>query len=199
MPIVHFIISLGIAFALEINYTRRYLLILSLGIIGILPDIDHIIPSLGGAGILHNTFFLGILPLALFMGAYMIEDNRSPDSSKLQRYMVCVTVILLGHLLLDLIAGNTVSLNIFSGSAAFSFESVPLIEISGMRPVLMSADILWVGLMFLILMGNITQKRIYEIAEGFAEYEAALEPVKFTREEILRAIIASPELDMVND
>ena len=113
-PFVHFTISIGIAFALEVKYTRRYSMILLLGIIGVLPDMDHFLPEYNGAGLFHNLMVVSLIPLGLLLMSTLIEGTSNKGSSKFQRFFVCISVILVSHLILDSIAGTTISLDLFS-------------------------------------------------------------------------------------
>ena len=168
LPFAHFLISLGIGFALEVKSPRKYLNILLFGIIGTLPDIDHFLPQLGSTGLFHNTLILGELPLAFLITAYMLENRFNERSSKYQRFFTSVAIILYGHLILDLIAGNSIAYTL-AGTSTFSLESLPLIEISGLGVIVGSTDMAWLLLGILILGGNIIQKKLYTLIEVYYE------------------------------
>ena len=82
LPFAHFLISMGIGFALEVKSPRKYLNILLFGIIGTLPDIDNLLPQLGSTGLFHNTLILRELPLAFLIAAYTLENRFNERSSK---------------------------------------------------------------------------------------------------------------------
>jgi len=174
LPFTHFLISMGIGFSLEVKFPRKYLNILLFGIIGTLPDIDHILPQLGSTGLFHNTLILGELPLIFLIAAYMLENHFNEKSSKYQRFFICVAVILYSHLILDLIAGKSIAYS-FTGTSTFNLESLPLMEIEWLGVVIGSTDIAWLFLGILILGGNIVQKKLYcLIEEYYAEDESEI-------------------------
>lgn len=166
LPFAHFLISIGIGFTLEVKSPRKYLNILMFGIIGILPDIDHILPQLGSTGLFHNTLVLGELPLVFLIAAYMLENHFNERSSKYQRFFTSVAVILYAHLILDLIAGSSIAYT-FAGTSTFNLESLPLIEIGGLGVVMASTDMAWLALGILILGGNLVQKKLYFLIEEY--------------------------------
>ncbi len=170
LPLTHFLISIAIGFALEIQSRKKYTLILLLGIIGILPDIDHFLPMNGSTGVFHNVIILGKIPLAILIGVYMLENHFNPNSSKYQRFFTSVTVILYGHLILDLIAGRDLALNL-SGTSLFYLNSTPILELGGIGVVFGTMDLAWLSLGLLVLAGNRVQKKLYELTEEYADHE----------------------------
>lgn len=167
LPTVHFIISIGIAFCLEIRHSRKSAVILLLGLIGVLPDIDHLISFSQNAGLFHNTLFLGVLPLAIVIFSNLVETSREKDSSTYQRVFIGVTAVLLGHLILDLIAGNEISLGLTSAPLLFAIPSIPLVQSDIFGTLFSTVDLLWVSLLALVIFCNIVLKKIYAISEGF--------------------------------
>jgi hypothetical protein len=167
LPTIHFILSLGIAFCLEIRHPRKYTVILLLGVIGVMPDIDHIFSLSQNSGLFHNTLFLGVLPLAMLIFSNLIEASREPDSSAYQRFFICVMVVLLGHLFLDLISGNMVSLSFTSTPLTFSIPSLPLVQIGVLGTLFTTVDLLWLLLFTLVVSGNIALKKVYAISEDY--------------------------------
>ncbi len=192
LPVVHFVVSIGIAFALEINYSRKYSMILLLGFVGLLPDIDHFFPSYNGVGIFHNLIALGVLPIVLLMVAFMMQNSTNNNSSKFQRFIIATTVVLLGHLILDLVSGGTIYLNIFSENGTFQLESFPLLESTIHGTIIGIKDIAWVTLGVFVLFGNVAQKQIYARTEGFEEFDRLSRQTKVSNEEILRSMISRP-------
>ena len=190
-PMVHFILSLGMGFAMEVKHRRKYLAILSLGFVGLLPDIDHLFRINGVSGVLHNTTALGSLPLAAFIAVYLLEERYRPLSSSAQRFMVSVTVVLLGHLILDLIAGNTIDLGPFSGGGTFSVSPVPIIELSNYGAVITSTDMLWLLILGMVVCGNLVQRALYESVENF-ESNHGLGTRTLTYQDKVNAIISKP-------
>ncbi len=166
LPFAHFLISMGIGFALEVKSPRKYLNILLFGIIGILPDLDHFLPQLGSTGLFHNTLILGELPLAFLIAAYMLENRFNERSSKYQRFFTSVTIILYGHLILDLIAGNSIAYTL-AGISTFNLSSIPLLEIGGLGVIIGSTDMLWLFLGIIVLGGNLIQKKLYTLIEEY--------------------------------
>ncbi len=191
-PVVHFIISIGIAFALEINYSKKYSMILLFGFVGMLPDLDHLLPFHNGVGIFHNPVVLGVIPLVLLMVAMMIENANNKDSSKYSRLFISVTVILLGHLMLDLIAGSAISLNVFSENGIFHVDTLPLLTSANLGVLLDLSDIVWLILGVMVLLGNIAQRQIYANMEDLEEYREIPVHKPVSNEDALRAIVSSP-------
>jgi len=181
LPLVHFVISIGIAFSLELKSSRKYALIIFLGIIGILPDIDHLLPLNQGARLFHNTIFLGALPMLLVVLSNLAETNRGMKSSAYQRFFVCVALILLSHLLLDIIDGNTITLGIFNNPVRITMPLAPLIQSNALGVLFTTRDAIWMLLIVMVLTGNVILKRIYALYEGYedgSEYAPqAFEPV----------------------
>lgn len=192
LPVVHVVVSIGIAFALEINYSRKYSMILLLGFLGLLPDIDHFLPSYNGVGIFHNLIALGVLPIVVLMVAFMVQNSTNSNSSKFQRFIIAATVVLLGHLILDLVSGGTIYLNIFSENGTFQLESFPLLKSTILGTVIEIKDIAWLALGAVVLFGNLAQKQIYAKTEGFEEYDRLSKQTRVSRKEILRSIISRP-------
>jgi hypothetical protein len=167
LPTMHLLISLGIAFCLEVRYQRKYSVILLLGVIGVMPDIDHLFSLYQNAGLFHNTLFLGVLPLAVLIFSNLVETNRRMDSSAYQRFFIGVTVVLLGHLMLDLIAGNEISLGLTSAPLTFGIASVPLVQSGVFGTLFSTTDLLCLLLFALVVSGNIVLKKVYAISEGY--------------------------------
>lgn len=165
LPFAHFLISMGIGFALEVKSPRKYLNILLFGIIGTLPDLDHFLSQLGSAGLFHNTLILGELPMVFLIAAYMLENRFNERSSKYQRFFTSVAIILYAHLILDLIAGRSIAYS-FAGTSTFNLNSIPLLEIGGLE-VIGSTDMAWLFLGILVLGGNLIQKKLYQLIEEF--------------------------------
>jgi hypothetical protein len=167
-PVVHFIISIFIAFCLEIASSRKYTTILLLGIVGMTPDIDHFLPMVDGFRMFHNTLFMGVLPLALLIFAHLAENNKKPHSSFYQRFFIGAMIVLLGHLLLDLIAGHEIQLGLLPGSGVISIPNTALI-FSQFGVLFSAADILWIALFILVLSGNLAIAKVYSLYEGWPD------------------------------
>jgi hypothetical protein len=169
LPLAHLVLSIGIAFGLEFRHPRRFTAIAILGLIGLLPDLDHFLPLYNGASLFHNTLVLGVFPLALIMLASTVEVQRDSGSSFYQRFLICVAVILMSHLLIDMITGSGIYLGFPTSVEAFSIGAAPLMEFSGVGVILVSSDLLWVAMLGLVLAGNVVQKRIYALFEGYSD------------------------------
>ena len=166
-PTVHFIISIAIAICLNMKISRKAAMIILLGVVGTLPDIDHFLPTIQGAGLFHNTLFMGVVPLAVLIFVHLVETNRENDSSVYQRFFIGVTIILLGHLILDLISGNVLTLGLFSGTAIFSVPNTALLEVGHMGVAFSLPDILWIVLCTVVISGNIVMTKVYNLYEGW--------------------------------
>ena len=124
-PFVHFFLSLLVALSMNLKYERKYLVILFLGFMGVLPDIDHLFPlQISGTEvyIFHNLNFLVLLPLALLLFICMFESFKGGHSSKYQRFAFAMLIILSGHLVLDIVAGNTIILQFSPEIIEFSLQ-----------------------------------------------------------------------------
>jgi len=166
LPAAHILISIGIGFAMEARFRNKYLMALSFGFIGLLPDIDHFLPLNGSVGILHNIMILSIVPMAFLIVASVMEPHFTPRSSKYQRFFISSAIILYGHVSLDLIAGGTFAMNL-SGTNLLHITAVPIVELQGVGVIFGTTDIIWLALGFLILGGNLMQKKLYQLTEEF--------------------------------
>ena len=193
LPVVHFVASILIALALEINYPRKYTMILMFGVIGVLPDLDHFLPAHNGYGIFHSFLVLGILPIALLMAAFLLENNGRCVSSKYQRFFITLTVILMGHLILDLIAGGRIPLNVGADSPVFSLGTLALLESDTLGTIVGVVDIAWLALCVLVVIGNVSQKMMCAIIEGAeSNYYGWIDFSARQREEEFLPIISKP-------
>ena len=193
LPVVHFVASILIVLALEINYPRKYTMILMFGVIGVLPDLDHLLPTHNGYGIFHSFLVLGILPIALLMAAFLLENNGRCVSSKYQRFFITLAVILMGHLLLDLIAGGRIPLNMGADSPVFSLGTLALLESDTLGTIVGLVDLAWLALCALVVIGHTSQKMIYAIIEGAdSNYFGWKDFSAFKREEVFLPIISKP-------
>ncbi len=134
-----------------------------------LPDLDHFLPLWNGASLFHNTLALGVVPLALIIISGTVETHRYEDSSKYQRFFICVAVVLVAHLLLDLLGGSGIYVGFPTSTEAFTVGATPLLKYTENGILLMTSDLLWLAMMILVISGNIIQKRIYALFEGFSE------------------------------
>ena len=173
-PIVHLTISVFIAFCLGLELKRKYLAIFLLGIIGVMPDIDHFLPMIGGFSIFHNTFFMGIVPLALLIFAHIAETRKTEDSSEYQRFLIGATVVLLGHLLLDLIDGSSIQLSLLSTSVLINVPEVAIIQSQSLGILFSTSDLLWLALFVAVLLGNRVISKVYDLYEGWNEDNAVM-------------------------
>ena len=137
--------------------------------VGMIPDIDHFFPMVNGFGLFHNTFFMGVLPLALFIFAHLVEPGKKPDSSVYQRFFLGATIVLLGHLLLDLIAGHPIQLGLFFGSGVISIPNTALIESQYFGVLFSAADLLWLCLFAMVITGNYAIAKVYGLYEGWVD------------------------------
>ncbi|MDO9536764.1 MAG: hypothetical protein Q7J68_00405 [Thermoplasmata archaeon] len=190
LPIAHLIISIGIAFCLEYKHPRRISIIVLLGLIGTLPDFDHFLPMYNGAKMFHNLFFLAVLPILLLFLAHFIETRRTPLSSVYQRFIMCATVVLVGHLILDAIAGNTISPGFPTSSFSFSLNSAPILTIAEIP--LANIDIMWILLAACVIFGRYAQREVYDIFEAYAIEDRYIARHSVSRRDVLNAIIVSP-------
>ena len=119
--------------AMDLKFKHKYSVSALLILMGILPDIDHLIHvSISGSdiSIFHNFNVLLLVPLSLFLMVNMYEAGG--NSSKLRRFFLALTIILSGHLVMDLVAGSTIIIQYppnliefsLSQSDLLSFESV---------------------------------------------------------------------------
>lgn len=108
-PVVHFLLSIVAGLGVGLHYDNRYkkyLLIFLLALATTCIDLDHLLPIYKGTGIkvLHNFFIFIVLPSLLFLVFYLYERER--ESSLRQRACLLLSVMFLGHMLLDGISGT---------------------------------------------------------------------------------------------
>ena len=166
LPAAHILISIGIGFAMEVKFKNKYLTILTFGLLGLLPDLDHFLPPNGSVGMLHNIIILGEMALVLIIASSILEPHFTPRSSKYQRFFISFAVILYGHVCLDLIAGGTFATNL-AGTNLLHISSMPIVDMQGVGVVFSSTDIIWVALGILVLSGNLIQKKLYALIEEY--------------------------------
>lgn len=188
LPVVHFVVSILVALALEIRLKNKLIFILLLGVLGTLPDLDHLLPSYGGVGIFHNLIFLFMLPIAFLLMAFLVENTVNKGSSTFQRLFICVAVVLLVHFLLDITTGKTVSINISTSTQTFTLVSSPLLA-TDWGVVMETRDVVWILLIMVVAFGNMAQKILYKNAE---EAESAEASVWTRRLDDLPLIISKP-------
>lgn len=170
-PLAHFTISIMIGFALEIKYSRKYLYVLALGFIGVLPDMDHFFPTSNGIGLFHNLTVLFTLPLVILLVLFLIGDLSKKNVSGCQRFVISATVVFLGHILLDLNAGGAVSVSLTSNGALLQLSDAAILQSASLGALLTLRDLTWVMLAVSVLLGNIAQKSIYLHASDLREAE----------------------------
>lgn len=173
-PAVHFTISLLIALCLGIKTSRKAATVLLLAFIGMAPDLDHFLPTINGASLFHNTLFLGVVPLFLLIFIHLVETNKDGDTSFYQRFLIGVTVILMGHLILDLIDGNVIQLGFFANSVSLSIPDSALLENSTQGVIFSIRDLLWMALAALVLLGRMSTDKVYSLYEDWVTLESRL-------------------------
>ncbi|MEW5937399.1 MAG: metal-dependent hydrolase [Candidatus Thermoplasmatota archaeon] len=104
-PIWHFVISAAMGLFIVREWKRPLLWVGVIGAMGVLPDLDHLL----SARYLHSIYLLAVAPLLTFVASYIAENAacRAPWG---QRMSLLCLAILPGHLVLDLVAGNTLPL-----------------------------------------------------------------------------------------
>ncbi len=170
LPLVHFTVSILIALALEIRFKNKLMLILMLGVLGTLPDLDHFLPYNNGVGVFHNPIFLFALPVAFLLGAFLLENTVNKSSSKIQRLFLCVTVILLSHFLLDIASGKIVSINLSTSAQTFMLASTPMLT-TQWGTLIETKDMVWIFLVMTVVFGNLAQRIMYMNAEAIESTE----------------------------
>lgn len=178
-PLAHFTISIMIGFALEIKYSRKYMFIMALGLIGILPDIDHFFPTSNGVGLFHNLTVLFTLPLVILLVLFLMRDLSNKNVSGCQRFVISATVVFLGHILLDLNAGGAVSVSLTSNGALLQLSDAAVLQSASLGALLTLRDLTWVMLAVSVLLGNIAQKSIYLHASDLRDAEEEDGPLPF--------------------
>jgi len=170
-PLAHLTISIMIGFALEIKYSRKYLFIVALGFIGVLPDIDHFFPTSNGIGLFHNLTVLFTLPLVILLVLFLIGDLSKKNVSGCQRFVISATVVFLAHILLDLNVGGAVSVSLTSNGALLQLSDAAILQSASLGMLLSLRDLTWVMLAVSVLLGNIAQKSIYLHANELRDAE----------------------------
>ncbi|MCK4757803.1 MAG: hypothetical protein KAS67_05075 [Thermoplasmata archaeon] len=171
-PFIHFFLSLLAALSMNLKYERKYLVILFLGFMGVLPDIDHLFPlQISGTEvfIFHNLNFLVLLPLALLLFISMFESFKGGHSSKYQRFALALAIILFGHLVLDIVAGNTIILQFSPEIIEFSLPESQILSLESFGTILSLSDLLLSFWIFCVIITNFIQTYLYHISEGITE------------------------------
>lgn len=158
---------------MEVRFRNKYLTILIFGFLGLLPDLDHFLPPNGSVGLLHNVMILAEMALIPIIASSILEPRFTPCSSKYQRFFISFAVVLYGHVCLDLIAGGTFATNL-AGTNLLHISSAPIVEMQGVGVVFGSTDIIWMALGFLVLGGNLVQRKLYQLTEEYYAHEDEL-------------------------
>ncbi len=107
--IEHFLLALlaGLGVGLHFqNKTRKYLMIFLMALATACIDLDHLLPIYQDTGIkiFHNFFVFILIPFVLFLAFYAYEGRK--NSSVGQRACLSLSVMFLGHMLLDGVFGT---------------------------------------------------------------------------------------------
>ena len=109
LTIEHFLLSLlaGLGVGLHFqNKTRKFLMIFLMALATACIDLDHLLPIYQDTGIkiFHNFFVFILIPFVLFLAFYAYEGRK--NSSVGQRACLSLSVMFLGHMLLDGVFGT---------------------------------------------------------------------------------------------
>ena len=170
-PFIHFLLSLVAALSMDLQFKRKYLIVLILGLLGVAPDLDHLIgysQSGMSISIFHNLYLLGFLPILLMFTSFIVENAKGGHSSVYQRFFLALTVILVGHLVLDILAGNVITLHFPLDTATFALEKGVLINSGIYGSLLGTGEVIFGFWLLAIMVAHFAQKRLYDLSLSMA-------------------------------
>ena len=154
-PIWHFVVSAGMGLIIVRGWKNSLAWAALCGVIGTLPDMDHFL----SAEYAHNLFLLIVAPCLAFVVCFLIDNYRN-GMRWAPRISLLFMVILPGHLILDLSAGNAIPLLGPFSQNLYIIRQGTLLWVFG-QPVLDYASALlalWAGL---TAMCSIAEARLY--------------------------------------
>ncbi len=125
----HFVFALIAALALDLHKKHKLFFVFAVAVFAVIIDIDHFfgIDPLYNKP-LHNLFVALLIPIILFYIAYRYERNKKPRTTGLQKFMLIVAVMLLGHVIADMFYGEV---KLFY---PFSYEGYSFIDLALPQP-----------------------------------------------------------------
>jgi len=194
--IYHFIISVSIGATLARHQKNPLAFSVVCGVLGMLPDIDHIIPlnssilwgnssafavdHLGHQHMFHNSYVLVVLPFFVLIGAFVFDGASGRETSSCRRAALAVFVVLVGHMALDLAAGNSFLVNPSAKDGYIVLTSAPILSM-GSSVILSQMDLPLVMLAALALSSAAYSHALYIRNEAAHEAEAS-DKADFTTE-----------------
>ena len=100
----HFILAILACMAVGLHRKHGFRVIIAVSLIAVLIDVDHFI--FGGRTLLHNIWFIALVPIILFFVAYWYEHRKKPRVIKWQSYILLLLVVLVSHAMADLFQGG---------------------------------------------------------------------------------------------
>lgn len=168
-PFIHILLSIIAAMAMDLRFKHKAIVILMLGISGVLPDLDHLINYATADGVqvpvFHNLYLLVFLPMCLLFASFIVENVRGGHSTTFQRLFLALLVTLSGHLVLDIIAGNTMMLHFPFDTSTFFIEENVLIESGIYGNIVGTGEAIFCFWLLAIVAVNLGQRRLYSISE----------------------------------
>jgi len=166
-PIIHLTVSMLAIIYMNLGFKKRYLFIIVL--MGVLPDLDHLLNiEVSGVPVayFHNIILLLFFPLILFLLFTMFEVGGY--SSKFTRFFLALLIILTGHLVMDLVAGNTIILQASSELLQFSLPQRDLLSLGSIGTFMTVSDLIFGSWLISVMISRPLITKIHAWFEGQA-------------------------------
>ena len=141
-PVIHLTVSMLAVIYMNLGFKKRYLFIIVMA--GLLPDLDHFLNiEVSGVPVayFHNIILLLFFPLILFLLFTMFEVGGY--SSKCTRFFLALLIILTGHLVMDLVAGNTIILQASPELLQFSLPQKDVLTLGSIGTFMNVSDLIF--------------------------------------------------------
>ena len=167
-PVIHLTVSMLAVIYMNLGLKKRYLFIIIM--MGVLPDIDHLFGiEISGVPVayFHNIILLLFTPIILFLLFTMFEVGGY--SSKYTRFSLALMIILSGHLVMDLVAGNVIILQASPELLQLSLPQKDLLTLGSIGTVMTVSDLIFGSWLICVMVSRPLVAKIHSWYEGQAQ------------------------------
>ncbi len=152
-PIIHLTVSMLAVIYMNPGFKKRYLFIIIM--MGVLPDLDHFL-NIEASGVpvayFHNIILLLFFPLILFLLFAMFEVGGY--SSKCTRFFLALLIVLTGHLVMDLVAGNVIIFQASPDLIQFSLPQKDLLSLGSIGTFMTVSDLIFGSWLIIVMISR---------------------------------------------